>query len=332
MKKDIRIILLTLVCGLFAFGSLAAAQSTGSSVYTYLTQILDWVPTFWYKLGANISVNSISSTWIVFNSPIIRDDSNQDVKKYILWYGPYAFSQLLNGGSGISTSDFDLKEFNYTSFNWTTFTIPLSLVDWISSTQVYYATVIPVAANWSLWEMSWPDICFRIQWWLSAIWSDCTNLLSWSTHNSAGANMALANIGNTCNGNQITLTWESVPWADKVKIYKVLNNGQAWQLIVDKAMSIWTHVYTLPNPVAPEVVRFIPTTSNGTPSWTEKDYTLKLCNQTTTTPTTTTTTPTKPWVTKVPVVGPEQDIAYVLFLSLFVYGIVRYSRYRKAKH
>ncbi len=330
MKKDMRIILLTLVCSLFAFGSLASAQSTGS-VYTYLTQILDWVPTFGYQLGANISVNSISSTWIVFNSPIIRDDSNQDVKKYILWYGPYAFSQLLNGWSGISTADFDLKEYNYTSFSWTTLTIPLSVSDWISPTQVYYATAIPVAANGSLGEMSGPDICFRLQWWLSAVWSNCSSLLSWATHNSAWANMALANISNSCNGNQITLTWTAVPWADKVKIYKVLNNWQAGQLIVDKVMSAGTHVYTLPNPVAPEVVRFVPTTTNGTPSWTEKDYTLKLCTQTPTTPTTP-TTPSRPWVPTVPVVGPEQDIAYVLFATLFIYGLVRYVRYRKAKH
>jgi hypothetical protein len=317
----------------FAFGSLAVAQTTGSSVYTYLTQILDWVPTFGYQLGSNISVQSISSTGIVFSSPIIRDDANQDVKKYILWYGPYAFSQLLNGGTNISTSDFDLKEFNYPSFNGTTFTIPLGIADGISPTQVYYATVIPVAANGSLWEMSGPDICFRLQWWLSAVWSDCTNLLAWWTHNSAGANMALANISNTCNGNQITLTWVPVQWADRVKIYKVVNNNQQGTLIADKAMSDGRHVYTLPNPTPPEVVRFVPTTANGTPSGTERDYTLRLCNQSTPTPTPPgTSTPPRPGVPTVPKVGPEQDIAYVLLTSLFIYGLLRYRRYAKAKN
>gem|GEM_PF-4467983 len=49
--------------------------------------------------------------------------------------------------------------------------------------------------------------------------------------------MALANISNTCNGNQITLTWTAVPGADRVKIYKVLNTGQPSTLIADKAMS-----------------------------------------------------------------------------------------------
>jgi len=326
------IILLGLVCSLFVFGWLANAQTTWSSVYTYLNQIISWVPTFWYPLGVNISVQSVSSTWVIFSSPIIRDDSNQDVKKYVLWYGPYAFSQLLNGWSSISTSDFDLKEFNYPSFSWTTFTIPLNLTDWISATQTYYATVIPVASDGSLGEMSGPDVCFKLQGWLYAEWLACSSLGSGTTHSSAGANMALANISNTCNGNQITLTWTAVPWADKVKIYKVLNNNQPAQLIVDKSMSAGTHIYTLPNPVAPEVVRFVPTTANGTPSWTQKDYTLKLCNQTTTPTTPTTPTPTTPGVPIVPKVWPEEDIAYVLLISLFIYGLVRYARYRKAKH
>gem|GEM_PF-6590509 len=42
-------------------------------------------------------MDSISSTQVVIKSPVIRDGSSQDVKKYVLWYGPYPFSQLLNG-------------------------------------------------------------------------------------------------------------------------------------------------------------------------------------------------------------------------------------------
>lgn len=148
---------------------------------------------------------------------------------------------------------------------------------------------------------------------------------------NAWANMALANISNTCNGNQITLTWSAVPWADKVAIYKVLNNNQQGTLIVNKEMSAGIHVYTLPNPVAPEVVRFVPMTSDGTPAWAERDYTLRLCNSTTPTTPIVPATPSRPGVPIVPKVWPEQDIAYVLFATLFIYGIVRYARYRKAK-
>lgn len=329
MKRDMKIILLGLFCSFFALGSLATAQSTGSSIDAFLSSIIQWFGNFGYRL-TNISVDSISSTQVVIKSPVIRDGSSQDVKKYVLWYGPYPFSQLLNGWAGISTSDFKSKEFNYTSFTGATFTMSLGIADGISATQTYYAVVVPIATNGELWELSWPDICFKMQGWLYAEWLACSSLGSWTTHNAAGANMALANIANTCNGNQITLTWTAVPWADKVKIYKVLNTGQPGTLIADKAMSAGTHIYTLPNPVAPEVVRFVPTTSNGTPSWTEKDYTLRLCNQTTPTPTP--STPSRPWVPSVPVVGPEQDIAYVLFATLFIYGIVKYRRYRRAKH
>lgn len=326
-------ILLGLVCSLFAAGSLTMAQSTGSSIDAFLSSIIQWFGNFWYRL-TNISVDTISPTQVVIKSPVIRDGSSQDVKKYVLWYGPYPFSQLLNGGSGISTADFKSKEFTYPSFTWSTFTMTLGTADGLSPTQTYYAVAVPIASNGELGELSGPDICFKLQWGLYAEWpTACSSLGTWTVHNSAGgANMALANISNTCNGNQITLTWTSVPGADKVKIYKVLNNNQQGTLIADKAMSAWTHIYTLPNPTPPEVVRFVPTTANGTPSWTEKDYTLRLCNQTTPTTPTNPTTPARPWVPTVPKVWPEQDIAYVLFATLFIYGIVRYARYRRAKH
>lgn len=329
MKTNVKIVLLGLVSSLFALGSLAMAQSTGSSIDAFLANIIQWFGNFGYRL-TNISVDTISSTQVVIKSPVILDEQGDDVLKYVLWYGPYSFSQLLNGWSGISTADFKSKEFSYTSLSGSTFTMTLTTADGLSPTQTYYAVAVPIADNGELWELSGPDICFKLQGWLHAQWLACSSLWSWTMHNAAWANMNLANISNTCNGNQITLTWTAVPWADKVKIYKVLNNGQPGQLIADKAMSVGTHVYTLPNPVAPEVVRFVPTTSNGTPSWTEKDYTLRLCNQTTTP--TTPTTPTRPGVPTVPVVGPEQDIAYVLFASLFIYGLIRYARYRRAKH
>lgn len=329
MKNNVRMILLGFVCSLFAVGSWTMAQSTGSSIDAFLSSIIQWFGNFGYRL-TNISVDTISPTQVVIKSPVIRDGSSQDVKKYVLWYGPYPFSQLLNGGSGISTADFKSKEFTYTSFSWSTFTMALGTADGLSATQTYYAVVVPIATNGELWELSGPDICFKLQGWLYAEWLACSSLGTWTTHNSAWANMALADISNTCNGNQITLTWTSVPGADKVKIYKVLNNWTPGTLIADKAMSARTHIYTLPNPVAPEVVRFVPTTANGTPSGTEKDYTLRLCNQATTpiTP----TTPVRPGVPTVPKVGPEQDIAYVLFATLFIYGVVRYARYRRAKH
>jgi len=329
MKTTMKIALLGLVSSLCVFGSLTSAQSTWSSIDAFLSSIIQWFGNFGYRL-TNISVDSISSTQVVIKSPVIRDGSSQDVKKYVLWYGPYPFSQLLNGWSGISTADFKSKEFTYPSFSGSTFTMTLGVADGLSATQTYYAVVVPIANNGELWELSGPDICFKLQWWLYAEGLACSSLGTWTVHNAAGANMALANISNTCNGNQITLTWTAVPGADRVKIYKVLNTGQPSTLIADKAMSAWTHIYTLPNPTPPEVVRFVPTTSNGTPAWTEKDYTLRLCNQTTTP--TTPTTPTRPGVPTVPKVWPEQDLAYVLFATLCIYGIVRYARYRRAKH
>jgi hypothetical protein len=77
--------------------------------------------------------------------------------------------------------------------------------------------------------------------------------------------MSLANISNTCVNNQITLTWSSVPGAQQVRIYKVVN-GQPGTLLATRNMSDLTYTYTLPNPMPPEVVRFVPVDASGNPS------------------------------------------------------------------
>lgn len=93
-------------------------------------------------------------------------------------------------------------------------------------------------------------------------------------------------------------------------------------------MSDQQHTYTRSSTL--EVLRFIPV-NNGTSVGTEVDYTVR-CQATppaTTTPPQTQTPP--PGVTNVPKVGPAQDIAYVILATLFVYGLVRFRKYRKAK-
>jgi hypothetical protein len=79
----------------------------------------------------------------------------------------------------------------------------------------------------------------------------------------------------------------------------------------------------------PEVVRFVPVDASGNPSWTQHDYTLRLCTSAHVVPWS--STPPRPWVPSVPKVGPEQDIAYVILATLFVYGVIRLRKYRKAK-
>jgi len=324
MKKALHIVLVAVICVMMQLSSFMFAQG---SLDGRLSSILGGFGNFGY-VGTNISVQSTAATSVTFASPVIRDESQNDVLKYVLWYGPYPFGKLLDGSSGVSTADFQSKEFIFPSHNAATFTMTLTTADGIVPTQLYYATVVPIASNGDSGEMSGPDVCFRLQPGQSAVGVQCNNLAT-GTHNSAGANMQLANVSNTCNGNQITLTWNSVPGAQRVRIYRVVN-GQQGTLIGERNMTDQQHVYALPNPTPPEVVRFVPIDSAGNSAGTQVDYTLQLCTPTPT-PTPTTPAPKPPSIPTVPKVWPEQDIVYVLLATLFMYGVLRVVKSRKAK-
>lgn len=62
---------------------------------------------------------------MVIESPVIRDEDENDVLKYIVWYGPHPLSQLLDPSSGVSSSDFKSKEFSFPSHTSQTFTMTL---------------------------------------------------------------------------------------------------------------------------------------------------------------------------------------------------------------
>lgn len=303
---------------------LAQTDAMGS----FVDQILWWIwsNTFGY-IGTNVIVKSVSPTQVVIESPVIRDEDENDVLKYVVWYGQYPLSHLIDPSSGVSSSDFNYKEFTFASHTGQTFTMTLTEADGIVPSQLYYASVSPINDDENSGQMSWPDICFRMS--TSQLWvgQECATLGSNQQHGSAPVNMSLANIWNTCTNNQITLTWNALQGADTVRIYRVVN-GQQWTLLAEKNMSDQQHTYTRSSTL--EVLRFVPI-NNGSPVGTEFDYTIR-CQVTppaTTTPPQTQTPP--PGVTTVPKVGPAQDIAYVLFATLFIYGVIRLRKYRKAK-
>lgn len=245
-----------------------------------LNNILWSTPDFGY-IATNISIQSISSTGVVLESPVIFDADEEKILRYELWYGPVPVSEILNNQPHPLANEFISKEFVFDEITWSVFTMILNVPTDISQTQLYYVNAVPINANGEFWEISGPDICFNIQTQEFSVWSWCIVLAN--GNNLTWADMALANISNTCVNDQITLNWNALTWAERVNIYK-LNNGQLGTLIAEKLMSAEEHVFNLPNPTEPEVVRFIPTTSTGLISWIEADYTLELCSQIQTTP------------------------------------------------
>lgn len=309
------------ICALALFWSVVHAQSSGIPADFFSTLLWD---NFWY-ITQNISVKSINSGSVTFESPVLLDEGGDDIKRYIMIYGTYPLSQLLAWWSSVSINDFKQKTFTFTWFSSTKFTMDLMTSDGVLANQIYYVTVRPIDDDGKEGQVSGPDVCFRLQDGKTGLGTSCSTWWTGTVHNSAGANMALANVSHTRNGNNITLRWTAVTWAPKVDIFLLNNTTQQATKLVTKNMTDETYTFPLTSQ-PPQVVRFIPVQTNGTQAGTQIDYTMRETLWTTTTPP---TTPTKPGVPKVPTVWPKEDMLFILFLSIFVYGIVRFVRSRR---
>ncbi len=330
MKKFIYLYM-ALCISMFSFGSIWITQANLDAWITTRSASILGDINFWY-LDSNISVASINATSIIFESPVILDEDQDDVLNYILRYGPSPFSNIADGLANVSIADFADKEFDFVQHTSDTFEMMLTVQDGIDPTQLYYVVALPIDKNGEPGEMSWPDICFRLATNEYGVGLECSTLASNMLHSSAGANMQLSNISNTCNNNQITLTWTAVSGAPRVRIYRVVN-GQQSTLIAEKNMSDQQHSYPLPNPTPQEVVRFVPIDASGNPTGTQKDYTLKLCQPTppTTPPTTPPPAPQPPSIPSVPKVWPEQNLMYIIGATFLLYIITRARKWKKNK-
>ena len=121
--------------------------------------------------------------------------------------------------------------------------------------------------------------------------------LTASTH--ASANMALANVSHTRNGNTITLRWTAVDGATNVDIYLLNNATQAATKLATKSMTDESYSFPLTT-LPPQIVRFIPVDANGNQAGTQVDYTMNesLTSSAPTPP----PAPVRPHVPKVPTV------------------------------
>lgn len=294
------------------------AQSSGIPS-DFFSTLLVW--NFGY-LTQNISVKTINTTSITFESPVIRDENGADVKRYVLSYGPYPLSQLLAGWSQVSFNDFTQKTFTFTSFSGSTFSMTLDASDNLVANKIYYVTAMPIDSSNKQGEVSWPDICFRLQDQKNGLGNTC---VSNSTHGTA--NMVLANVSHTKNGNTITLRWTAVAGATKVDIFLLNNTTQVATKLVTKNMTDETYSFPLTT-AAPQIVRFIPVDANGDQAGTQVDYTMNE-SLTPDAPTPPPAAPAKPSIPKVPRVWPEQNMILVLIGTILVYGVIRFVRSKK---
>lgn len=315
-----RIHKLTIVA--LALTSIVGATFANSDTFNSLIQSLTSNIQFGYT-NQSITVKEITATKIVLESPVIKDEIWDPIKKYVVMYWPVQLADLQ--GSNLNALDqYKQKDFNFTTLpadNKVTF--ELNVTDNIDANKVYYVTIAPYNADNIMGEISPTEICFKLASQLAGEDNQCVNGTQQVLNAPGDFDLKLANITHTRAGNTITLKWTKIDAAAKVQIFLANNQTQQFTLLGTPNMSAESFSFPLTSS-APQRVRFMALDSAGKQIGGEIIYTMNEVISSGTP-----TTPTKPWIPTVPRVGPTENIAMVVMLTLVGYGIARHLRKKK---
>ena len=139
----------------------------------------------------------------------------------------------------------------------------------------------------------------------------------WWTAKHGAADLNLANVSYTYEGNNYTVSWTPVDGAEKIQIY--LKTADAWDYIKQPDVSMNAGVYKFTaNKKGDYLVKMIPVDAANNPVWSELVQTIKV-NNVPVAP-----IPTEEVVQTVPKVWPGLN----LMIWLFLFGILVYMLYR----
>ncbi len=290
--------------------------------WQWLSELFDTLDsniTFWYTTNQTISIKEITDQKIVIESPIIINNT-QNITKYTIMYSEYSLAEMLEKNDLLN----QIKEKAFT-LSWTQnpFTMELSLSDNIDPTKKYYLFIVPKDQNNNLWEVS-NEIRFRL--------SDKTYGNAWSnqslnqTHNAAGADMSLANITHTINGNTITLKWITIAWSTSIDLSVMTPGSTSFNRVATINMGDERYSFVA-NRNGEYIFQFTPN-NNGR----QVNYTVQMNSISNPQPPTTpwTTPPTAQNITVVPKTWPKEN-AIIIVIMGFLWYIFYKKLYRKAK-
>lgn len=283
---------------------------------------------FWYDDNNQITVKEVTSSKVVIETPILKDELWSVITKYYLTYGPYSLDELLNN----SRADELMNQFNdklvTTSLTDWKLTIELTATwDNLDPSKKNYLVIIPKDQYDMPGSMS-NEVRFQLsnqtKWNTSDPVSTTTVVAANDTGVHASAtDMTLANITHIQKGNKITLKWTAVEWSEQVDIFNYNPTTKVYEKLTTVNMDTEEYTYTI-NRNWEHQVKFLPTDGK------EKVYMFTVTGLTeTTTPTTPTTEPT-PEIKKVPKVGPKENVMVAILLSSALYLLYRRS-YKKSK-
>ncbi|MDR0369829.1 MAG: hypothetical protein LBH96_04955 [Candidatus Peribacteria bacterium] len=181
---------------------------------------------FGYSDTDKISVETIDTSKITLVSPIIRDIGGDYVQIYRTTYSPYLIEDLeLMDTQTLSTTmksiDTRLRSGE------PSVKIMLGVEDGLTASETYYVMVTPVDMYDALGTSS-QQLCFNLEKELYAMGDDCLTFKEEHSsattnaeleHNAPRADMSLANITHTINGNTVSLGWTRVEGSDKIDIF-----------------------------------------------------------------------------------------------------------------
>lgn len=285
---------------------------------------------FWYDTTNRITIKEVTSTKVVIETPILKDEMWDIISKYYVTYWPYALDELLNNSRASELMDQFKDKLVVTSSKTWTFQIELtSTWDTLDINKKYYLVIIPKDQYDMPWSMSnevWFQLSNQTKWDTNdaSIVNSTTVVATantgsettWLVHASA-SDMTLANITHLQNGNKLTLKWTAVQWSEKVDIFNYNPDTKVYEKLSTVDMDDEQYTYTLTRK-GEHQVKFLPTDGK------EKVYmfTVTELPGETITPT--------PEIKKVPKVGPKENIMVAILLSSVLYILYRRST-RKAK-
>lgn len=327
MKKVISWILLV---GIVSLTNFSLAQDKK------ITQYFDGLgggDLFWYSNENQIIVKSISEKGILFSSPIIKNENNENISQYNLLFSENLLSDVISNPDLIDTLN-EKKIINTGSWNFD-FSINVK-EDKINIDKIYYISVAPKDNSWIIGAVS-DEFCFNIKnkIYTKIDWDKdaCSKKIAEkkikeekTVHNAAaGADMNFAHISSTIDGESIVLTWISQRGSDKVEIF-LLNEKKSkdWEPVWEKQWVAdmmdgefkfpyqWPHstrVLLKPNNDGTEVEHTI----NATPPVKKEEP-----------------KPTKkPTISVIPNTGTKENLLVIFIISLL--GFVLYKAMRKSK-
>lgn len=309
---------------IFAFVALASVTvfSVTTAATPSITELLQNA-SFGYSDTDKMSVETIDTSMITLRSPIIKDIGGDYVQIYRTTYSPYLVEDLALMDTQTLSTTMKSKDTKLQSGE-EYMKITLGVEDGLEVSETYYLMVTPIDMYDDLGTSS-QQICFNLEQELYAMGDDCLTFKkehSVSTtntdleHSAAGADMSLANVTHTINGNTITLKWTKVEGSDKVDIFLFDTSAEKYIRLDSVKMSDEKYDYVMKWD-GEHIFRFVPL------DWgKEIVYNVQAMK-------TSEKEPDKkdPVITAPPATGPVENVLAIIILSGIGYFI--YKRYLK---